>query len=200
MTNNINTINELVAAYKQQRNPQIMAELLKQFMPLIFKYSKIYAKQYVGVHEWQHVVHEAQVMFCELVDEYIIGGSAYFTVFVERKLPFKLRYFFVKEIRRRTVYLSHSWEQIESMNLPSNNGSIFDGVIAKEQAQAIWAIMQDRSVINKREFDILFRCFWNQASHQKIADMYNISRPRITQIVRVALQKIKKKLEETACE
>lgn len=190
----IDQINEWVRQYKEDGNNEAGERLLEQFHPLLIKLCNKLNKMYNGVHPWEHIIHEAQVMFIDLLNEYTIGGNAYFNVYIVRKLGFRLRYFFIKEIKRRTKYLSHSEEQFLDQGLMGSHDHIAEVAVSmedQEQLDMIYDALDDDLLLNSRERDMVIRNVVRGESHESIAKEYNISRSRVSRIIKGALEKIR---------
>ena len=189
----IDQINEWVRQYKEDSNMEAGDLLVKQFEPFLIKQGGKLNRMYPTVHLWSDIMHEANVMFCQLLTEYTIGGEAYFNVFIMRKLPLRLRYFFIKEIKRRSRWLSHSEEQFIDNNLigVSNNiDSLLDDWSDREDLQEIFDVFKS-DILNDREIDMIIRNKMYNESHETIAEAYGISRSRVSRIVSNAIDKVR---------
>lgn len=184
----IDRINELVRRYKQEGDEDARIQLLEEFHPFLLKHSKRLYSMYYDVHPWGDVIHEAQIIFCKLLDEFIIGGDAYFNVYMERKLPLRLRYFFIQEIEHRKRNFLWDDDKIKE----HSQFSITDD--AYKQFIEIMHIMKNSDKINDREIDMLMKHVVHGKTHQEIATEYNISRSRVSHIIRRAITKIRKEL------
>lgn len=198
----IDMINGWVRSYKEDGDREARVSLLAQFHPFVLQQSKKFDGLYSGVHPWEHVVHECQIIFSDLLDEFTIGGTAYFNVYIMRKLPFRLRYFFVKEIRRRQKYLSHSDEQFMVMDegaMPSVADHADDVVRDVDKGDDLLRVMEvinDGFTITAREKSILLTHLFEKKSHEQIATIHGVSRSRISTIIKNTILKIRKELIE----
>lgn len=189
----IDQINEWVRLYKEEgKNNQYMDNLLEQFKPFLLKQCNKLNKLYSGVHPWDSIVHEANIIFHDLVGEYTIGGDAYFNVFIQKKLPLRLRYFFVKEIRRRQKHLSHSEEQFLDQGLIGGYSDTDDIIMGMDNINKFSDVMSAISsdVITDRERDMMLSNIMSGESHESIANRYDISRSRVSRIIKGAIEKI----------
>lgn len=191
----IDKINELVAGYKdgEDGNAQI---LLSIFKPFLLKQCNKYNQFYPGVHQWTNIEQEAMIIFYDLLNEYTIGGVAYFNVFIVKKLPFRLRYFFIKEIKHRTKNLCHEEEQFSQYDIADID--ILDNMLTdmedKEHLSMIKELIES-DLLNDREREMLMLNM-NGKSHEEIAKGYGISRSRVTKIVGNVIKKIKKEISD----
>lgn len=188
---NIDQINQWVQDYK---NGDVEAgdKLIKQFEPFLKKQCNRWSEIYKGVHPWDHIMHEANIIFFNLLNEFTIGGPAYFNVFIERKLPLRLRYFFIKEIKRRQRDLSHSDEQLLDEGLVKSHDDIEDLVLNMDKNDKLKDIFKalNSDVITSRERDMVIRHILKGESHTSIAAMYNLSRSRVSRIIMGAIEKL----------
>lgn len=189
----IDQINEWVEQYKNGGDMDACTSVIKQFQPFIIKQSNRWNQIYKGVHPWDHVYHEANVIFLDLLNEYTIGGTAYFNVFIERKLPLRLRYFFIKEIKRRQRDLSHSDEQMLDDGLigaHDNIEDLVDDMYNRQRLDSIYKAMNDPDILTDRERDMIERNLLKRESHESIAASYGISRSRVSRIVKQAIERL----------
>ena len=189
-------VNELVRQYKEEDNILAGEAVIKMFKPFLIKQCEKYNKLYQGVHSWEAIEQEAMVIFYNLLNEYTIRGTAYFNVFIMKKLPFRLRYFFTKEIRHRTKNLCHQEDQFAQYNLEADN-SIDETLSNMEDQENLNAIngLINSDLLNDRERAMLAMNMQGM-SHEAIANHYGLSRSRITKIVGNSLKKIKKELAD----
>jgi RNA polymerase sigma factor (sigma-70 family) len=189
----IDRINELVRRYKEEGCEDSIGLLLVTFDPFLKKQCNKWSQVYKGVHPWDHIVTEAQLMFYELTNEYTIGGEAYFNVFIMKKLPFRLRYFFIKEIKRRQRDLSHSEEQFlegDLIGAMDDMAGIADDMEQSERLVRLWNILGSE-LVTPRERDIIIRNVLHQESQESIAQGYGISRSRVSRIIKSALDRMR---------
>ena len=195
----INKVNDLVYDFKVNGNIESAEKLLMEFDSYLKKQTHRLFSYYQGVHSWDHALHEAQLIFYQLLTEYTIGGDAYFTVYIQRKLPLRLRYFFVKEIKRRTRDLSHNDEQFIEKRLIGDTGDIIqdidDDIANSEKLQEILDVINDGETLTDREKDMLMSSIVNQESHQAISDRYGISRSRVSRIIKASIEKIQSEVK-----
>ena len=195
----IDKVNNLVYDFKVNGNMESAERLLVEFDSYLKKQTHKLSTYYQGVHSWDHAFHEAQSIFHQLLTEYTIGGEAYFTVYIQRKLPLRLRYFFVKEIKRRTRDLSHSDEQFVEKRLIGDTGDIMrevnDDITNSEKLQEILDVINDEETLTDRERDMLMSSIVNQESHQAISDRYGISRSRVSRIIKASIEKVQLKVK-----
>lgn len=195
----INKVNDLVYDFKVNGNVESAEKLLVEFDSYLKKQTHRLFSYYQGVHSWDHALHEARLIFHQLLTEYTIGGDAYFTVYIQRKLPLRLRYFFVKEIKRRTRDLSHNDEQFIEKRLIGDTGDIIqdidDDIANSEKLQEILDVINDGETLTDREKDMLMSSIVNQESHQAISDRYGISRSRVSRIIKASIEKIQSEVK-----
>lgn len=194
----IDQINEWVRQYKEEDNKEALTHLLEQFSPFLKKQCRRFCKLFPGVHPYSHVIHEARIIFMDLLDEYTIGGPAYFNVFIQRKLPFRLRYFFTKEIRRRSRDLSHDEEQFTKYDLigvKDDTQEVVEDMDRQEKMDFIMNLMYEGDLLTEREVDMVTRSIVLGQRHEDIAALYGISRSRVTRIVNGALKKLREEAE-----
>lgn len=196
----IDQINIWVSEYLVDGNREARDLLLAQFRPFLIRQSKKWDRYFSGVHPMDHIMHEAQIIFCNLLDEFTIGGTAYFNVYIQRKLPFRLRYFFVKEIRRRTRDLSHSDEQLADLDggrmptVEDCSTSVAERLDRASDVSRIMRVIDNNQTLNPRERQILIRHLLGGQSHEAIALIYGISRSRVSTIIKNAIAKIRRVL------
>lgn len=186
----IDQINLWVQAFKDG-DEDAGGYLIEQFTPFLKKQCKRWGDIYKGVHPWEHQFQEAQVIFYTLLGEYTVGGPAYFNVFIERKLPLRLRYFYIKEIKRRTRDLSHSDEQLAEGGLIGSSDDI--GVLLldldnQKRLESIYLALANPDILTERERDMVTRNILKEESHESIATSYGISRSRVSRIVKRAIE------------
>lgn len=193
----IDEINELVAGYKNGRTENAQT-LLHIFKPFLLKQCNKYNQLYPGVHSWINIEQEAMIIFYNLLNEYTIGGIAYFNVFIIKKLPFRLRYFFIKEIKHRGKNLCHEEDQMLMHNLVSEDCGINKMIENLEDSENIKMIIGliESDLLNNRERDMLLKNVLEGMSHEKIAQDYEISRSRVSKIIGNSLKKIRKELTD----
>lgn len=189
----IDHINNLVEQYLVHEDEEALADLLEEFDAFLSKQATSLFKYYQGVHQWEHVKQEAMIIFYNLVKEYTIGGSAYFTVYIQRKLPLRLRYFFTKEIKRRDKMLCHSNEQFAEKNLLGTGDDIIDMVVDSVMNEArmdIIGTLFALDILTEREKDMIHKKFILEHSYTSIAKEYGISRSRVSKVIGNAIEKI----------
>lgn len=189
----INHINNLVERYLVYEDEEALADLLEEFDAFLSKQATSLFKYYQGVHQWEHVKQEAMIIFYNLVKEYTIGGNAYFTVYIQRKLPLRLRYFFTKEIKRRDKMLSHSDEQFAEKNLLGSGDDIMDMVVDSvmyEDRMDMIDTLFTLDILTEREKDMIHKKFILEHSYTSIAKEYGISRSRVSKVIGNAIEKI----------
>lgn len=193
----IKLINELVEDFKVNGNSESGEKVIEMFRPFIIKNCDKYNKLFPNVHEWLSIEQEAMVIFYQLMNEYTIGGAAYFNVFIVRKLPFRLRYFFVKEIRHRSKNLCHEGQQMAQYIDESGIGSIEDLLTNMEDKEHLKMIkgLIESDLLNDKEREIL-KANMNGKNHREISEMYGISRPRVTRIINNTIKKIKQEISD----
>lgn len=195
----IKKVNDLVYDFKVNGNMESAEKLLMEFDSYLKKQTHRLSSCYPGVHSWDHAFHEAQLIFHQLLTEYTIDGEAYFTVYIQRKLPLRLRYFFVKEIKRRTRDLSHSDEQFIEKRLIGDTGDVMrevnDDITNSEKLQEILDVINDGETLTDRERDMLLSSIVNQESHQSISERYGISRSRVSRIIKASIEKIQSEVK-----
>ena len=194
----INHINELVRQFKEENNGQACAELLQIFRPFILKHCKILNKLYSGVFTWADIEHQANLIFYDLLNEYEIGGPAYFNVLIQRKFHFRLRYVFVKEIKHRTRNLCHSGEQLLQYNLIDDNNTetqVMNTLYNKDRERLkIIAELMESDLLTERECHMIKLNIFEGKDHKEIGETYGISRSRTTKVIRNALNKLQKEI------
>ena len=192
----IDLINKLVEDYKLRGDMKAGEQVIAMFKPFLLKNCQKYDKLFPNVHEWASIEQEAMVIFHQLMDEYTIGGTAYFNVFIMKKLPFRLRYFFIKEIKHRTKNLCHGEDQFAQYNLQDYDtiDCMFDEAEDRENLMMIKELIKS-DLLNDREREMLMLNM-NGKSHDEIAKQYNISRSRVTKIIGNILKKIKKEISD----
>lgn len=193
----IDRINELVRRYKQEGDEDARIQLLEEFHPFLLKHSRRLYSMYYDIHPWDDVIHEAQVIFCKLLDEFIIDGDAYFNVYMERKLPLRLRYFFIQEIghrKRNFLWDDDKIKEHSQFSTTDYTDSLINRLNAYQQFIEIMHIMKNSDKINDREIDMLMKHIVHGKTHQEIAAEYNVSRSRVSHIIRRTITKIRKEL------
>lgn len=193
----IDQINTWVADFKENDNMESAEFLVKQFEPFLLSTSNKLNKMYSGVHAWEHIVQEARVIFYDLLGEYTIGGVAYFNVYIQRKLPLRLRYFFIKEIKRRSKDLSHSEDQMTIEHLIEDYDNVdiaIDDMVVKQMLGDAYFALDQENVVSSREKDMILRNLMGGESHESIADDYKLSRSRVSRIIKNGLRKIREYL------
>lgn len=193
----IDLINKLVEDYKVNGNVKSGEEVIKMFKPFLLKMCEKYNKLFPNVHEWATIEQEAMVIFYQLMNEYTIGGVAYFNVFIMKKLPFRLRYFFIKEIKHRTKNLCHEESQLLQYNKAEEVDILDDMLTDMEDREHIRMIKEliQSDLLSDRDRDMLLMNI-NGISHEKIAEKYGISRSRVTKILGGIIKKIRKEIDD----
>jgi len=190
----IDLVNRLVEEYKIQGNQESLVELMGEFDKYLKKQASRFCNYYKGVHSWETAVQEARVIFYNLVKEFTIGGDAYFTVYIQRKLPLRLRYFFIKEIKRRSRDLSYSDEQFKEKGLlgeaPDEMNDVLEDIDNQKRLNEIYEALDNPDVLTDRERDMVIRNLIHQESHESIAREYGISRSRVSRIIKSAIEKL----------
>lgn len=192
----IDRVNELVEEYKNKGVVENKTLLVEIFRPFLITQCNKYVKIYQGIHKLEYAIHEAMVIFGELLDEYTIGGVAYFNVFITRKLPFRLRYFFIKEIKYRGKNLSSSDEVMQSSCIEPSIDPIEDMMENLEESENMKMIISliQSDLLNDRERDMLLKSILQGMSHEKIAESYGVSRSRVSKLIGSSLEKIRKEI------
>src|SRR5690606_20893221 len=125
---------------------------------------------------------------------FVIGGDAYFNVYMERKLPLRLRYFFIQEIehrKRNFVWDGDKIKEHPQFSTVDYADSLIDRLDTHKQFAEIMRTMKDSDKINDREIDMLMKYIVHGKTHQEIATEYNISRSRVSHIIRRVITKIR---------
>lgn len=211
----IDDINEHVRLYLEEGQEDSLEWLILQFEPFLKSQTTRYCRQYAGVFSWEQAMQEARIIFMDLVNEFTIGGTAYFNVYMQKKLPRRLWYQFSKEIKRRSRTLSHSDEQmanlhtydgiylvkedrqrlIETEDLRLTEQDFEDHLIEDmETAAKLEAINQclfDEALLTEREREMFIRSVINKEEQASIAEDWGIKRSRVSRIVAIAIDKIK---------
>jgi RNA polymerase sigma factor (sigma-70 family) len=189
----IDQINQWVNEYKAG-DVEAGNKLIKQFEPFLAKQCNRWGRIYKGVHPWEHQMQEAQVIFFNLLNEYTVGGPAYFNVFIERKLPLRLRYFFIKEIKRRTKDLSHSDDMMLEEGLLGHSDDMEELITDldnDDRLKDIYEALRNPDVLTDRERDMVIRHVIHNESHTSIAASYGLSRSRVSRIITNAIDKLR---------
>ncbi|AZS49253.1 sigma-70 family RNA polymerase sigma factor [Bacillus phage vB_BpsS-140] len=192
--NQIDKCNMLVENYKINGDQQARLDLLAEFDAYIKKQVGRWSNYFKGVHPYEHSYHEARIIFCELLDEFTIGGTAYFTVYIQRKLPLRFRYFFIKEIRRRQRDLNHNDEQLdrlEEMVIDDEDNGIEEMLslmVQNQKLQEVYDAM--KKALSDREIDMVNSHLLNGETQRSIASRYGISRSRVSNTIKLAIEKI----------
>lgn len=192
----IDLINKLVEDYKVNGNVEAGEKVIKMFKPFLLLNCKKYNQLFPNVHEWSSIEQESMVIFHQLMDEYTIGGTAYFNVFIQRKLPFRLRYFFIKEIKHRTKNLCHGEEQFAQYRLEDNEtlDNMLEDMEDRKNLLMIKELIES-DLLNDREREMLMANM-RGISHEVIAKAHGISRSRVTKIIGNVIRKIKKEISD----
>ena len=191
----IDLINSLVKNYKLEGDLEAGEKVILMFKPFLLKNCEKYNKLFPNVHPWTSIEQESMIIFHQLMNEYTIGGTAYFNVFIMKKLPFRLRYFFIKEIKHRMKNLCHGEEQFAQYNLQDNTMPcevMIDNMEDEEHLEMIHGLINS-DLLNDREREMLMLNM-DGMNHDKIADKYGISRSRVTKIIGNVLKKIRKEI------
>lgn len=193
----IDLINKLVEDYKVRGDNKACEQIIEMFKPFLLKNCKKFNDLFPGVHEWETIECEAMMILYQLIDEYTIGGTAYFNVFIMKKLPFRLRYFFIKEIKHRTRNLCHEEEQFmqyDTADVTLDLDVMFENVEDKQHLKMIKELVES-DLLSDRDREML-ALNMNGKSHDEIAKQYGISRSRVTKIIGNILRKIKKEIAD----
>lgn len=195
----IDLVNRLVEEYKVRGNQESLVQLIEEFDKFLKKQASRFCNYYKGVYPWDVAVQEARVIFYDLVEEFTIGGDAYFTVYIQRKLPLRLRYFFIKEIKRRSRDLSHSDEQFKEKGLlgeaPDEINDVLENIDNQKRLNEIYEALDNPDVLTDRERDMVIRNIIHQESHESIAREYGISRSRVSRIIKASIGKIQSEVK-----
>ena len=156
----------------------------------------------------------------DLVNEYTIGGTAYFNVYIQRKLPRRLWYKFSKEIKRRGKTISHTPDQMQELHTydgvfldvadrqrmieteqlrmtePDFQHSFIANEEEKGKLQAIYDYMFDSSFLNDEEREFLIRHICNKETMIQISLEYDITTSAVSKIINGGIKKIQMALQD----
>lgn len=194
----IDHINALMLEYKTTGSKEASEEIFTIFRPFIIKHCKELNMMYPGVFAWADIVHQANIIFFDLMNEYEIGGVAYFNVFIQRKFHFRLRYVFVKEIKHRIRNLCHNDEQLLQYNMIDDHDTernVMDNLYNQdiERLKIIAELMND-DLLTDREKHMIHLNIVEKKGHEEIGKIYGISRSRTTKVIRNALNKLQREV------
>lgn len=191
----IDYINDLVSQYKAGNMEAGDTLIDDVFNPFILKQCKKWNQLYPGVHEFDSILQEGRKIFGDLLNEYEVGGTAYFNVFIQKKFPLRLRYFFIKEIRHRDKFRCHDDQQFnlycDSPYIEEDIENYAENEDLKEKINILHQLL-DSDLLNDRDKDILQMSIVQGISHKEIGEKYGISRSRVTKIISNTLKKLRK--------
>src|SRR5690606_18865306 len=100
--------------------------------------------------------------------------------------------------KRRTRDLSHSDEQMHLDNLlndtDNNVEESLELMITGEGADEVLEVLNDPTILSDRERDMIARNILGGESHDSIAASYNLSRSRVSRIIKNGLRKMREQL------
>lgn len=210
----IDEINSHVEAYLVDKDEDALTWLILQFDPFIRSQSTRFCLKFTGVFDRESAIQEARIIFMDLVNEYEIGGVAYFNVYIQKKLPRRLWYQFSKEIKRRAKTISHADDQmmnlhtydgvymdksdrrrlVENEDLKINVGDFSDELIADSETEAkinaIFDALYDEDLLTEREQEMFIRSVMNKEEQASIAKDWGLKRSTVSRIIAGAVEKI----------
>ena len=195
----IDRMNALMVEFK---NGDITAfdDLLEMFDRFLEKQVTRWSKIYQGVLSRADAKHEAMLILFALFKEYDPDGPAYLTVLIERKLPLRLRYCFIKEIRRRQRDLSHSSEQMESVITDFEDPDFLEFSDIEEKKKELGHIhnvikeLREEKFMSDRDYEIYMLCYQKEMTHKDIAVEVGLSRSRVSRIINKMTKEIQYRL------
>lgn len=216
----IDIINDLVATVKSEKVDKKVYEesfntLLKLFKPLILKICKKWSDYFNdsshNIIPFAQLVADAEYWFIQYtLFKYTIDGSATYNKFIKDHIDSRIRYIYECELkyRKRNIFPdpdknddnndgdmfdSVVYNYASNSRIPSIEDDIVDRMDTDERyklAHAILDIIDNSADFTPREQEIFKDIMLNGKTHSEVGVKLNISRTRVTQI----LKKIKAKL------
>ena len=215
----IDKINDLVALATKSDDENVrnssMTELLQLFKPLILKICKKWSEYFNdskhNIKRFDELVADGEYWFIHYtMFKYDVDGSATFNTFIKNHLDQRIRYIYECELKYFNKHIfpdpdksmdsdTDSFESVAynySSDVRKCDG-IEDDIISNaetadrmELAHKIFDIVNSNGVFNERERMIFKAIMCNGETQNEVGERLNISRTRITQI----MKKIKTKL------
>ena len=192
----IDHINCWVKEFKEDNSKEAATKLLEQFEPLIYKTCNRLRSFYNDVYPQDEVEQEARVIFYDLLCEYTIDGRAYFNVYMQRKLHLRLRYFFTKEINRKKKFIDMEDSAMEEVSDNYSPHELYvDEIDKQEVLEEVLMAIDNREILSEREASMVHSHFIEELSHQQIADSHEISRSRVSRIIKKAVDRLQEEVK-----
>lgn len=214
----IDEINEHVRRYLVEGERESLEWLIETFQPFLKSQVTHYTRKYPNVLRRDEALQEAMCIFMDLTNEFTIGGTAYYNVYLQKKLPRRLWYKFHKEIKRRSRTLSHSSDQMENLTAYDGNtfdksdrqrmvdlealqeGDDFSDQIGEREERSklvgeLWDVINDDEVLTEREREMFIRSVIHGEEQASIAGDWGVKGSTVSRII----TKATKKLQEIMC-
>lgn len=214
----IDRINDLVESIQLIQDKESMTELLEMFHPMILavctKWSKYFNDEYHKLKPLNELISDAQLWFMQYtIYKYTIDGPATYNKFILDHISQRVRYIYECELKYYSENIfpdpnKNNEDDCEDMletvaykyKSEHNNleDDILDGIDHDNRtklAHAILAMMDDTTIFNPREKTIFTEISYNGVTHEKMGEILDISRTRVSQILRKTKNKLYKLIE-----
>lgn len=212
----IDLINDLVLQVQLNsgnEENEALSELLEMFKPMILKICVKWRSYFNDINsrikQWDELVCDAESWFYHYTKNvYTIDGEATYNTFIKQHIDQRIRYIYECELK---YYKKHIFPDPDKDGTDDNNDSLervvygyksdhgstmedvviseYDASIRSELAHKILDLL-DNDVFSSRDKRIFTEIVYNGKTHDEIARELDVSRTRITQI----LKKIKSRL------
>lgn len=221
----IDKINDCVDVVKNEalngtyEQNECMKELLKLFKPLILKICKKWSDYFNDsdhkLISFDELVTDAEYWMLHYTKyKYTCGGSATFNTFIKTHLDQRIRYIYEQNLNhykklifpdpdKRADHENDSFDNVlynYNSDSDENSYSIDDDDTDEnriELAHKIINIINTNGVFNEREREIFISIVYNGVTHDSMALSLNISRTRVTQILRKTKAKLYKIMNDS---
>lgn len=216
----IDRINDLVQLATKSEDKEVrdssMTELLKLFKPLILslckKWSEYFNDNSHNIKRFDELVADGEYWFMYYtLYKYDVNGSATFNTFIKNHLDQRIRYIYECELkyfnkhifpdpdRKSDTELDSFESVVYNYSSNSHSNGIEDDIISdhetadrKELAHKILNIIDSNGIFNERERMIFKSIICEGKAQKDVGDELNISRTRITQIMKKTKTKLYK--------
>jgi RNA polymerase sigma factor (sigma-70 family) len=220
----IDMINQLVADARSDdkcKSGEGLMSLLNLFQPMMLKICKQWSEYF---HDSNHTIKsfdellaDAQYWFIKYtLETYIPDGRATYNKFIKDHINQRVRYIYECEVKyfKKNIFPDPDmhgdnddedmFESVAYNYTSQHDNGIEDNMINKitrddrnELAHKIQALLDDTQYFNPREKTIFTEIVCNGVTHDEMGKRLNISRTRVTQILRKIKVKLYKLMENS---
>ena len=213
----VNDLVELAQMNIGEQSSESITTLLDMFKPLMLslcgKWSKYFNDEKHNIIQFKELYADAQYWFVYYtIYKYTIDGEATFNTFIKNHLDQRIRYIYERELKYYSKLIfpdpdkRSDNEDIDTFELVISNYSshndynLEDSVIGdddrdnrEELAHKIISLVKSGN-FNDREKEIFIEIICNGVTHEEMGKRLNVSRTRITQILRKVKAKLYKSM------